>query len=93
MSGKLDDALARMDAALAKLEEAFDAAEPPAIWGDETPNSPALNADSEKMAAEIKALRARAHEDAKLREEAALAVRQALRDLRGAVGDGVSGHA
>lgn len=93
MSGKLDEALARMDAALAKLEEAFDSAEPPAIWGDETPNAPALHADAGRMAEEIKALRARAHEDAKLREEAALAVRQALRDLRGAVGEGVPGHA
>ena len=93
MSSNLDDALARMDAALTLLEAAFDSAEPPAIWGEETENAPSLRAEREEMAEEIRALRARAHEDAKLREEAALAVREALRDLRGAVGEGAPTNA
>lgn len=93
MSSKLDEALARMNDALTLLEAAFDAAEPPEIWGEETPNAPSLRAEREEMAEEIRALRARAHEDAKLREEAAIAVREALRDLRGAVGEGAPANA
>lgn len=93
MSSTLDDALARMDAALSLLEAAFDAADPPAIWGDETPNAPELRVERDEMAEEIRSLRARAHEDAKLREEAAVAVREALRDLRGAVGEGAPANA
>lgn len=90
---KLDDALARMDAALTKLEAAFDAAEPPAIWGDEVPELPQLKAERAEMADEIRVLRARADADAKLREEAAQAVRDALRDLRGAVDTGEPANA
>ena len=93
MSSNLDTALARMDAALAKLEAAFDGTEPPAIWGDETPEVPDLRVERDEMAEEIRALRARADEDAKLREEAAIAVREALRDLRGAVGEGAPANA
>ncbi|MFK7945931.1 MAG: hypothetical protein AB8B85_23895 [Paracoccaceae bacterium] len=93
MSSKLDHALARMNAAMTKLENAFDGAEPPAIWGDQVPDAPGLKANQDEMAKEIRALRARANEDAKLREEAATAVREALRDLRGAVGEGAQNHA
>ena len=89
----LDAALSRMDAALTKLELAFDAAEPPEIWGSETTELPALKAERDQMAGEIQALRARAEEDAKLRTEAAVAVREALRDLRGAVGQGAPANA
>ena len=93
MSSRLDEALARMDTALDKLEAAFDAAEPPAIWGDESTSTPELRAERDKMADEIRELRSRAHEDARLREEAALAVRDALRDLRGVVGEGAPANA
>jgi hypothetical protein len=83
----LDEAIDRMDAALTRLEAVFDAAEPPAIWGDETPEVPELKRERDQMADEIRDLRARADADAKLREEAATAVRDALRDLRGAMGE------
>lgn len=83
----VDDAIDRMDAALARLEAVFDAVEPPAIWGHETPEIPELKRERDQMADEIRNLRARADADAKLRQEAAVAVRQALRDLRGAVGE------
>lgn len=83
----LDDAINRMDAALMRLEAALDAAEPPARWGEDAPEIPELKRERDQMADEIRELRARADADAKLREEAATAVRDALRDLRGAMGE------
>ena len=91
---KLDEAMARMSAALDRLETAVEAElKANEIWGEETPDIPALRAQRDDLADEVEALRARAAEDAKLRAEAARAVRDALQDLRGAVGEGSPANA
>lgn len=89
----LNKAMARMDAALTRLEAAFDAARPGEVGSDEAPGSAELQHERDKMADEIRALRARTDADARLREEAAEAVREALRDLRGAVDQGEPANA
>lgn len=94
MSSKLEAAVTRLDAALARLETAIaDNLEPGEITGDVTPEIPVLRAERDELASEIKALRDRAAKDAELRAEAASAVREALADLRGAVGEGNPAHA
>ena len=45
-----------------------------------------FRAERDRLAEEVGRLRARAAEDARLRAEAAAAVRDALHDLRGAIG-------
>lgn len=88
----LETALTRLDAAMTRLETAFDAQEKSAaekgteIWGDATPDLPELRAERDQLVDEVKTLRTRAEQDAELRAEAADAVREALRDLRGMVG-------
>lgn len=86
---KLDSALARMDAALGRLEKAVDAvSEEP---GEDELD--AVRAERDELSEEVKALRAQTEEDARLRLEAAEAVRAALNDLRGAVDEGVAANA
>ena len=83
---KVDTALTRITAALDKLETAIDArSEMATVWGDETPDAPELRVANDRLEDEVRELRARAAEDAKLRAEAADAVREALSDLRGAM--------
>ncbi len=79
---KIDEALARVNAAMGKLEGAFEAA------NDTVPSG----GGEQKLHKEIEVLRARAKEDAKLRAEAAGAVREALMDLRGAMARSQSGE-
>lgn len=94
MSSKLEASFARLDAAMSRLETAIaENLEPGEIVGDVTPEIPVLRAERDELASEIKLLRDRAAKDAELRAEAATAVREALADLRGAVGEGNPGHA
>ena len=94
MSSELEQAMARLDAALNRLETAIDSQmKPGEIWGEETPEIPQLRAERDGLADEIRVLRDRAAKDAELRAEAATAVREALADLRGAVGEGAPAHA
>lgn len=78
---QLDDALQRLDAAVTRLETALGerAASAGAGLAD-------LEAERDQLSHEVLELRARADEDARLRTEAAAAVRDALHDLRGAIG-------
>ena len=75
---KIENALGRLNKAMDRLEEAWEAVE----------QAGSADADTERLQEEIQTLRARADEDARLRAEAAGAVREALRDLRGAVARG-----
>ena len=94
MSSELENAMSRLDAALSRLETAIEnQMKPGEIWGDETPEVPQLRAERDGLADEIRSLRDRAAKDAELRAEAATAVREALADLRGAVGEGAPAHA
>lgn len=94
MSSKIEQSLARIDSAMTRLETAItECLEPGEILGDVTPEIPMLRAERDQLSEEIKALRARAVKDAELRAEAASAVREALADLRGAVGEGSQAHA
>lgn len=70
---RIEAALVRLTGALDQLEAAVEA------------SGPADAAEAERLQDEIQILRSRAEEDAKLRAEAAGAVREALRDLRGAM--------
>lgn len=82
----IETSLARIDAALSRLETALESgSRGEAVWGDATPSAPPLKAAHDELEEEVRALRARAVEDAKLRAEAAQAVREALSDLRGAM--------
>lgn len=79
--GQLDEALQRLDGAVARLESAVRTG---ATGGD--PDLAGLADERDRLAEEVRRLRARASEDARLRAEAAAAVREALHDLRGAIG-------
>lgn len=85
----LEDALRRLDHAVGLLEHSLPETGGlrPARDGDEEETTAALRAERDRLAGEVRALRGRAAEDARLRAEAARAVREALHDLRGAVGD------
>lgn len=89
----LEDAIARLGNAITDLEDAFEALEAREANGEEIAIAPELRDERDKLADEVHALRARAAEDAELRAEAAVAVREALNDLRGVVQHGASGHA
>jgi hypothetical protein len=78
---QLDEALRRLDGAVARLESAVADG---ALAGPDTDRE--LLAERNRLAEEVHRLRARAAEDARLRAEAAAAVRDALHDLRGAIG-------
>ena len=83
---KLDDALNRINKALDRLETAVETRSVvDTVWGDMEDDAPDLRVAHDELQDEVKALRARAAEDAKLRAEAADAVREALSDLRGAM--------
>ena len=82
---ELERALWRLDGAVARLEAAIDAGAMPAA-GAAAEELAALGAGRDRRADAVERLRARAAEDARLRAEAARAVRSALDDLRGAVG-------
>ena len=84
--GQIDEALRRLESAFARLETSItDAAGSGAATGN-GPDADALAAERDRLAEEVRSLRARAAEDARLRADAARAVREALQDLRGAVG-------
>ncbi|MEM7210642.1 MAG: hypothetical protein AAF479_01935 [Pseudomonadota bacterium] len=90
---RLDEALLRLDIAIADLEGALADAGPTEIVDEATEVLPELRSERDQLADEVRALRARAAEDAELRAEAAVAVREALNDLRGAVRQGDPSHA
>ncbi len=91
---QLDNALARLGGAIEQLEKAVDDQDVGEdIWGEESAEVPAIVAERDDLANEVRVLRDRAEQDAALRAEAATAVRQALNDLRGAVGRGVAANA
>ena len=73
---RINAALERLTGALERLEGAMD------DLGATVPTDPH---DALRLQDEIQVLKARAQEDARLRAEAAGAVREALRDLRGAM--------
>ena len=73
---RINAALERLTGALERLEGAMD------DLGAAVPTDPH---DALRLQDEIQVLKARAQEDARLRAEAAGAVREALRDLRGAM--------
>lgn len=82
----IDNALTRISAALDRLETAVETRSVvDTVWGDVQEDAPSLRVAHDELQDEVKALRARAAEDAKLRAEAADAVREALSDLRGAM--------
>lgn len=88
---ELNVSIARLASSVKRLEEAvakFDQGED--IWGEIHAEGggkmPAIVAERDELADEVRTLRQRAEQDAVLRAEAAEAVRQALTDLRGAVG-------
>ena len=92
--GQLETALRRLEGAVTRLETAVGDRMMPALASDEAAAEvaaevEALAAERDRLAEEIGLLNARAAEDARLRAEAARAVRSALHDLRGAVGQGV----
>lgn len=89
---QLDEALRRLDGAVARLEASL--ADGAAANAD--PDITGLQAERNRLADEVRKLRGRAAEDARLRSEAAAAVREALHDLRGAIGrpsEGIHGNA
>lgn len=92
---QLEKALRRLDGAMARLEFAIAGLQDRPI-PEAGPDAAELEADRERLAEEVGHLRARAEEDARLRAEAADAVRDALHDLRGAIGQepqGMGGNA
>ena len=91
--GRLEEALTRLGNAVEDLEVAVDSVEAADGNSASAPELPVLMTERDELADEVKALRARAAEDAELRAEAALAVREALNDLRGVVQGGASSHA
>lgn len=84
---QLEEALRRLDGAVARLEGSLSSAETAGAraGGDGGTDLAALRAERDELAEEVRILRERAVEDARLRAEAARAVREALQDLRGAV--------
>ncbi len=91
--GRLEEALTRLGNAVEDLEVAVESVEAADGNSASSPELPVLMTERDELADEVKALRARAAEDAELRAEAALAVREALNDLRGVVQGGASSHA
>lgn len=82
----INTALTRISGALDRLETAIETRSVvDTVWGDVEEEAPELRVANDQLQDEVKALRARAAEDAKLRAEAAVAVREALSDLRGAM--------
>ena len=78
---QLDEALRRLNAAVVRLETAVEGG----FMVGASPEAAQIQAERNRLAAEVHRLRRRAAEDARLRAEAAEAVREALLDLRGAV--------
>ena len=90
---QLDEALQRLDGAVERLEYAVARAQPGPGAG---PDIADLQAERDQLSDEVRRLRARADADMRLRAEAAAAVRDALQDLRGAIGhepEGMHGNA
>jgi Domain of unknown function (DUF4164) len=83
---QLERALRRLDDAVTRLEATVGEGMP-ATTAEEVA---ALNAERHRLAEEVGWLHARAADNARLRAEAARAVRSALHDLRGAVGPGAA---
>jgi hypothetical protein len=80
--GEIDRALDRLSRAVAELIDA-----PPGSQdGEVAARIAALTAERDRLRAEVEALEAQREEDARLRAEAAEAVRDALSDLNGLVG-------
>lgn len=88
---KVDESISRLESAIAALEGALAAREGSGDAADGVLAE--VQAERSLLAEEVEHLRARAAKDAELRSEAADAVRQALLDLRGAVGNERHGHA
>lgn len=89
----IETSLVRLETAITRLERALEADLSGTRNGAQTPHVPELTAERDRLEGEVEQLRARAQEDARLRQEAADAVRQALQDLRGAVGEGAPANA
>lgn len=90
---KIAGALGRLERAIERLDLAVAAKEASAASAPKDQASlPGIALERDQLATEIEHLRERASKDARLRAEAASAVREALRDLRGAVGQ-EAGHA
>ena len=79
--------MADVESALARLETALDRAEKVVANGGAKRSGEveALQSERDRLAEEVAELRAAAEEDARLRAEAADAVKSALSDLRGLV--------
>ncbi|HET7410262.1 MAG TPA: hypothetical protein VFJ13_08665 [Paracoccaceae bacterium] len=93
---QLEHALRRLDGAMARLESAIAAGVLDGAVAGAAPEVAELQAERDRLSDEVWRLRARADEDARLRAEAAAAVRDALHDLRGAIGQepqGMHGNA
>ncbi|MEM7683433.1 MAG: hypothetical protein AAF293_01315 [Pseudomonadota bacterium] len=90
---KLLDAVQRLDGLISELETAVDDMSAAGDATQVTPDGAAIRSERDELAGEVQVLRRRAKEDAQLRAEAAEAVREALRDLRGAVDQEVPSHA
>jgi len=77
---ELDTAMARLDRAVTALETGLSVEGAPGGPGREVLE--ALESERDDLAAEVARLRAEAEDDARLRREAAEAVKSALSDLR-----------
>ncbi|MEO1491872.1 MAG: hypothetical protein AAFV19_06940 [Pseudomonadota bacterium] len=91
---QLNEAIARLAKSVDHLERAVAGIEQNEDQrSDGVAEVPAILAERDELADEVRVLRERAEQDAILRAEAAEAVRQALTDLRGAVGGEVAANA
>ncbi len=90
---ELERALRRLGGAVARLETAIGdgATAGPGVPASASAEVAALGAERDRLAEEVARLNARSAEDARLRAEATRAVRSALLDLHGAVGEGRQG--
>ncbi|MEM9060731.1 MAG: hypothetical protein AAGD13_09755 [Pseudomonadota bacterium] len=89
----LAEAVNRLDAVISDLETAVDGMRAEDSGDAASSAASEIVSERDTLADEVQLLRRRAEEDAQLRAEAAEAVREALRDLRGAVDQEVSSHA
>ena len=79
---KTEAALGRLNTALGKLDTALVAVMAERKKAAAAQKAPKADPERDRLEAEVRALQKRAKQDARLREEAAHAVRDALSDLR-----------
>ncbi len=86
----IEDAITRLSEALERLEKSMGGLD---AQSEAARNATLFRDERDKLAGHVGRLELRARNDAKLRAEAAQAVRLAVKELRGALGSGVEGNA